>query len=180
MSVLEDNVIIELYFARDEAAIAATDEKYGKLCHQIAMNILNSRPDTEECINDTWVKMWNSIPPKRPPVLSAYISLIVRRLAINRYHANKRHREMEAVLEELTDCAAVEETEISALAEAINGFLRDLAPIDRKLFVGRYWHAYSVKRLAEGHGMTQNAVSLRLMRTREALRSYLYERGYKV
>lgn len=176
---MEDQRIIELFFARDEAAIAAVSTKYGGHCMRTAMNILNSRPDAEECVNDTWLKTWNAIPPTRPSVLVAFLCRITRNLAINRYHSRKS-RDTEVALHELEGCLAVDEGDGGALAALLDEFLSRQEELDRRLFVGRYWHAYPVKTLAKAYGMTPNAVSLRLLRTREKLRAYLNERGYSV
>ena len=176
---MEDQRIIELFFARDEEAIRAVSDKYGGQCMHTAMNILDNRSDAEECVNDTWLKTWNAIPPQRPPVLVAFLCRITRNLAINRYHARKS-RDMEVALHELEGCLAVDEGDGGALASLLDEFLAKQEELDRRLFVGRYWHAYPVKTLAKAYGMTANAVSLRLLRTREKLRAYLNERGYSV
>lgn len=178
---MEDQKIIALYFARDEQAIAETEVRYGKLCRQIAMHILGNRSDAEECVNDTYLKLWNSIPPEHPRSLTAYIRRMIRNIAIDRYRARSkafRHMDFDVVLEELAEVTPSDVSE-DALREAVQGFLKTLGDTDRRLFLGRYWYATSVKELAKAWDMTPNAVSLRLYKTREKMKAYLSERGYK-
>lgn len=182
-SSLQDAAIIELYFARNEQAIAETDAKYGKLCMQVSMNIVNSHPDAEECVSDGYLKTWNSIPPTRPASLCAFVCRIVRNLSLNRLRemkAAKRSRDLTLSLEELESCISVDESRASELPDLISAFLEGLEPLDRKLFMGRYWHATPVKDLAKVYGMTPNAVTLRLRSIRERLRLHLTEGGYTV
>ena len=179
---MEDHQIIELYFARDEAAIRYTAERYGAYCKTVAMGVLDSEPDADECVNDTYLRVWNAIPPARPPVLRAFLAKITRNLAIDRYrflHSARRNRELEVALDELSLCSPAEEHS-DGLSEALGAFLGTLDEIDRNLFVGRYWYIYPVKTLAKGYDMEPNVVSLRLHRTREKLRKYLIERGYRI
>ncbi|MBE6559144.1 MAG: sigma-70 family RNA polymerase sigma factor [Ruminococcaceae bacterium] len=179
---MDDQKIIDLYFERNEEAIVQTAGKYGAYCKSISMNLLHSEADADECVNDTWLKTWHSIPPARPSVLSAFLARIVRCLSIDRFrkmHRQKRNTELVSALDELTVCSPAEEGN-PALAEDLRQFVTALPPLDRKLFVGRYWYAYSVKRLAEAYSLQPNAVSQRLFRTREHLRAYLTERGYDV
>ena len=179
-----DNTILDLYFRRDEIAIRLTQERYGGLCAQVAMNVLGNRADAEECVNDTYLKAWNSIPPDRPRSLSAYLTKITRNLALDRYRTRRRQKrdsEFTVMLSELGDCVpSPEEGDATQLLGHIKAFLTTLEETDRKLFVGRYFHAYEVRRMAKGYGMTPNAVSVRLHKTREKLRAYLQERGYTV
>ena len=181
---LSDAAIIDLYWQRDEQAIRETAERYGALCLGVAMHILRDRADSEECVNDTYLRTWNAIPPARPRLLSAFLTRITRNLALDRYrarHRDKRNHHMTVMLSELADCIpAPEEGDAEELLAQIKAFLRGQDELDRNLFVGRYFHAYEVKHLAAGHGLTPNAVSLRLRKTREKLRAYLNERGYSV
>ena len=161
-TAITDAAIIDLYFARDELAIKRTDERYGKFCHRLAMNILSNAQDAEECVNDTYIRTWNSIPPTRPRSLQAFLGRIVKNISINRYHekkAKRRNRDFELSLE---------------------GCLAGLEPLERKLFCGRYWHSYSMETRADAYGLTVNAVTLRIARTRKKLQAYLEERGYSV
>ncbi len=179
---MTDQEIISLYFARDEQAIAETSRVYGSMCMSTAMRVLDSRPDAEECVSDTYLKAWNSIPPEKPRALGAFLCRITRNLAITRYralHRHKRNRDLELSLSELAECIpAVEED--STLRDLIDSFLRGLEATDRRLFLGRYFHSYTVRRMAKAYGMTENAVSLRLYKTREKLRAYLEKEGYSV
>lgn len=178
---MEDKKIIELYFARDEQAILQTAARYGKLCQQIATHILGNRSDAEECVNDAYLKLWNSIPPARPRSLSAFISRITRNIAIDRYrslHSKRYNRDMEVALEELAEITPAD-TSQEVLTELVQVFLRSLEDTDRRLFLGRYWYASSVKDLAKAWDMTPNAVSLRLRKTREKFKTFLLERGYR-
>ena len=178
-----DGEIVELYFARNEQAIAETDRKYGKVCMQVSMNILESRPDAEECVSDGYLKTWNAIPPARPASLCAFVCRIVRNLSINRLRdmrAERRSRDLTLSFEELESCISVDESRADILPGLISSFLAGMEETDRKLFMGRYFHATPVKELAKLHGLTPNAVSLRLRKTRERLRLHLEEGGYTV
>lgn len=180
---MNDQDIVALYFDRDEQAIRETDNKYGGLCMQVSMNILDSKPDAEECISDTYLKTWNSIPPTKPSSLCAFVCRIVRNLSLNRLRdlcREKRNRDLTVSLEELEACIPMHDESPSELSELLTAFLDGQGEIDRVLFVGRYWFHSSVAELAARMGLTQNAVSLRLYKTREKLRSYLEERGYRV
>ena len=187
---MEDKEIIALYFDRDERAIRETADKYGDFCEGVAMGILGNRQDAEECVSDTYLRVWNSIPPNRPRSLKAYLARIVRNLSIDRIKANralKRSHELEMALEELGDCIPADmdgrpygsaDALTEALPTLLNSFLYTLAEEEWQLFCGRYWHNRSVKDLARSHGLTPKAVTMRLSRTREKLRKYIEERGY--
>ena len=180
---MNDQQIISLYFDRNERAIKETDRKYGKTCMQVSMNILHSHPDAEECVNDTYLKTWNSIPPTKPRSLCAFLCRIIRNLSLNRLQsltAAKRNRDLTVSFEELEACIPLPDEQTPALAEMLEKFLREQGETDRTLFMGRYWFACSVEDLARRTGLTKNAVQLRIFRTRERLRAYLEERGYHV
>lgn len=186
---MTDHEIIELYFARDERAIRETADAHGTYCFGVAMRILQSHPDAEECVNDTWLRAWNTIPPKRPDALRTYLAHIIRNLAISRYrreHAGKRSHAPDTPIHELSECLPDPEADpvgavgAGELRELLNRFVRELEEPDRKLFVGRYWHSYASADLARAYGMKENAVNQRLYRIRERLRKYLAERGYHV
>lgn len=180
---MKDQDIIDLYFARDEQAIRETDVKYGGLCMQVSMNILESKPDAEECVSDTYLKTWNSIPPTRPSSLCAFVCRIIRNLSLNRLRdmrREKRNRDVTLSLEELEACIPMPDEDKNELSYLLNAFLEAQGEVDRVLFVGRYWFHCSVSDLAGRLGLTANAVSLRLHKTRERLRAYLTERGYRV
>ena len=180
---MEDRQIVELYWARDEKAISETDKKYGRYCHYIAHHILGNDEDAKEVVNDTYLKTWNSIPPTRPASLCAFLLRIIRNLSLNRLRdmkAARRSRDLTVSLEELEDCIPLPDEQSPALAALLEDFLSGQDATDRALFMGRYWYACSVGDLARRTGMTANAVSIRLHKTREKLRAYLEERGYSV
>lgn len=183
MAELTDHQIVALYHARDERAIQESERLYGKYCMAVSMNILRDRLDAEECVNDTWLKAWRAMPPHWPSVLRTFLGKITRRLSLNRLeakHADKRNPDLVIALEELGDCIPMpEETDAETLCRIIGDFLRDQPKLDRQLFVGRYWYAHTVKELAVAHGLSPNAATKRLSRTREALRRHLQERGYR-
>lgn len=183
---MEDQQIIDLYFARSEDAIAQTHRKYGKYCHTVAYNILFDREDTEECVSDTYLKAWNAIPPRRPNVLKIFLGKMTRNLALDRFaasHTQKRGGgETPLSLSELAECIpdgntpdrAVENKE---LIRAINDFLAGLPAEARKIFLMRYWNMSPVRDIAAFYGLTESKVKVSLMRTRGKLRDYLEGEG---
>lgn len=184
MAELTDSEIVALYHARDERAIRESDRRYGTYCMSVSMNILHDRMDAEECVNDTWLKAWHSMPPHRPTVLRTFLGKIVRRLSLNRLearYADKRNPDLVIALEELGDCIPLpDETTAQELCRVMSDFLRTQPKLERQLFVGRYWYAHTVKDLAAAHGLSSNAATKRISRTREALRVYLEKRGYHI
>lgn len=186
---MDDNDIIRLYWDRDDQAISATSEKYGRYCKAIAKNILGSEEDAEECVNDTYWNAWNAMPTHWPEQLAAFLGKITRNLSFNRYkrsHAEKRGGgEVALVLDELADCVSDRDDmeqiiDRQELAKAINTFVRSLSPEKRNLFVRRYWYADSVSKIAADYGMLQGTVSKTLGRTRKRLKAYLTERGFEL
>ena len=183
---LPDEAIVALYFDRSEEAIAACQVKYGKSCHTVAYNILHSDEDAEECVNDTWLRAWNSIPPERPTRLGAWLSTVTRRLALTRYEkktAAKRYGGMETSLEELSECVTAGSLTIAdevALSEAINGFLASLPTRTRMIFMRKYWYMDSIADIAKALGMGESAVKVTLHRTREKFRKHLAKEGITV
>ncbi len=184
---MEDIRIIELYFSRDEEAIRHTADKYGPYCMAVSMNILRSQSDAEECVNDTYLRTWNSIPPARPSSLKLFLARITRNVSLNRYralHADKRNRDLEVSLTELETCFPapddLPEGRTTPIIDAMNDFLAAQTKTDRVIFVKRYWYSLPAAQIAEELGMSENAVWVRLHRTREKLRDYLAERGYKL
>lgn len=184
---MEDNEIIRLYWQRDHSAIAETESRYGAYCKSIAQNILGNGEDTEECVNDTYLNAWNSIPPRCPTVLSSYLGKITRNLAFDRFrtrHAAKRGGgEINIVLDELAECvsgadSAEEELDRQELRTAINDFLAALPREKRNIFLLRYWYVCPVAEIAKKYGMTAGNVSVTLSRVRQKLKQYLLERGY--
>ncbi len=180
---MDDQRIIELYFARDEQAIAETAQCYGSDCMRVSMNILHSHADAEECVNDTYLRAWNSIPPARPKALKAFLCKITRNLSLNRLrdqHRLGRDSDLTVSIHELEGCLAVPEENGEELATLLSDFLVGQEKTDRLLFMGRYWHGLSVNELAVRLDMKANTATVRLKRMRERLRSYLQERGYSV
>ncbi len=182
---MDDNRIIALFFARSELAIQALAAKYGALCRRIAVNILADPQDAEECVNDTYLGVWNAVPPHKPDPLRSFVCRIVRNLSISRYHANtarKRNSHYDMALEELEGmlCGATAEQalEEKELSRSINRFLDLLDERTRVMFVLRYYHACPVAEIAHKLGLRPNNVSVRLLRTRDKLREHLREEGY--
>ena len=181
----EDTQIIDLYWQRDERAIGETDTKYGSFCHKLAMNILHSFQDSEECVSDAYSRCWDTMPPQRPGSLRAYLGTILRNLSISRYRAEraqKRFSGAETLLSELGDCVPAPENvqrtvEAGELAELIDRWLRGLEREERALFIRRYWNGDSVKLLAGELGLRPNALTKRLLRLREGLRRELEREG---
>ena len=182
---MEDAEIVRLYWDRDEQAITESDTKYGPLCRSIALRVLESPEDGEECVSDTWLRAWNAMPPQRPTRLGAFLGKITRNLALNRWrrdHAEKRFgSEIDLALEELEDCVSGESLEEEAqrreVIRALNGFLRSLAKRDRDLFLRRYWGMETLENLAKAEGMSRSALHRKLGKLRESLREYLRKEG---
>ena len=183
---MDDLEIIELYFCRDEKALTETARKYGNYCYTVAFSVLNSMEDSKETVNDTYLELWNTIPPERPTVLSAFISKITRRLAIGRWRKNTAVKrgggEFEATLDELSECisnnANVEKiVEGKLIVSTINEFLKKLPDTERNVFICRYWYADSVKSVAKQFGFSESKVKSMLMRTRTKLKQKLAEEG---
>lgn len=183
---MADGEIIELYWARSEKAITETANKYSKYCYFIASNILQNNEDSEECVNDTYLKVWNAIPPKRPERLSAFIGRITRNLSLHKYeknHAQKRGSgQVEMVLEELQECipgtTSVEQRiDDTALVELLNEFLANLPKNVRTVFIRRYWYLSSIKEIAKDYKYTESKVKMTLLRTRNELKQILEKEG---
>lgn len=183
---MEDKDIIALYFSRSEQAISETDKKYGKYCHYIAYQILGNNEDAREVVNDTYLKVWDTVPPKNPNPLKAYVGMISRHLSINSYvknHRQKRGSQIPILLGELAEClpadgSGSDETEMIALRDALNRFIRSLPEQTRMVFVRRYWYSSTVEEIAKEYGMNKSSVGVTLMRTREKLREYLRKENF--
>ncbi len=180
---MEDRDIITLYWERSEAAIRETQQKYGKYCYVIAYNILYSHEDAEECVNDTYVKAWETMPPEKPLRLSAYLGKITRNIALNRYahnHADKRNTHLTEVYDEAADAIPTPEKAFSdelILKEAINAFVASLPKETRIIFVRRYWYMSSVKDIAKDYGLPEGTVKSILSRTRKRFKAHLEKEG---
>ena len=183
---MEDGQIIDLYWNRDQRAIPETDGKYGRTLHGIAWNLLRSREDAEECVNDTYLRAWEAIPPARPGALRAWLGRITRNLSLDRWKrrgAEKRGGGAEALLGELEDClpgTAGRSVEDLELAELLNAFLRGLSREGRAMFLRRYWYGQSVAEIAGAFGCGEGKVKSALFRSRRALREYLEKEGIAV
>lgn len=182
--MIDDEKIIELFFARSEQAIQELDLKYGKICSQLSYNIVNSRKDAEECVNDAYLGAWNAIPPAKPKPLLSYIMKIVRNISLKTYwrkEAAKRSGQYTIALQEIEDCIAdqktvEEEIEARELARMIEDFLDMLTPENRVIFLRRYWFSDSYKEIAQFVGLSEKNISVRLTRIRGKLKQYLEER----
>lgn len=185
---MEDERIIELYWARDEDAIRETASKYGKLLFHITGNILSSREDSEECVNDTYLGLWNAIPQERPSPLSVFAGRIARNLALKKYaylRAEKRNPEAVCSLEELGDCVcgreSVEnEAENRRVEQLIDAFLRRLEEEKRNIFLRRYWYFDSIDAICQHTGYSQSKIKSMLFHTRRRLRDYLESEGIEL
>lgn len=184
---MDDEKIVQLYFDRNEKAIEETANKYGRYCTSIATNILGNLQDAEECVNDTYLQAWNSIPPHRPTALSTFLGKIVRNLSFNRYKHNTRDKrgggEIPLVLDELAECVSDRDDvphgyAMKELVSAINDFLDTLPETKRNVFVCRYWFTDSIADIAKRYGMERATVSMMLSRTRTQLHNYLTKQGY--
>ena len=186
---MDDAQIVQLYWDRDDQAIPATSDKYGNYCTSIAMNILSNQEDAEECVNDTYLIAWNSMPPHKPSILSTFLGKITRNLSFNRYRRNTANKrgggELPVVLEELSDLVSGKDDVEQAfdqieLTKAIDTFLDSLSPKKRSIFISRYWYTDSISEIAVRHNMNDGAVSMTLHRLRLKLHNYLLERGFEL
>ena len=184
---MEDSRIIELYWQRSENAITETDKKYGAYCNTVAFNILQNKEDAEECVNDTWLGTWDTIPPNRPTILRAFLAKITRNLSIKRLEkklAEKRGGSTECiVLDELEECIG-DQTDVERIVESheleelIRRFVRKLPERDGNLFVRRYFFSDSVASIAERYRISENHVMVILSRTRKKLKKELIKEGF--
>ena len=182
---MDDSRILELYWARSENAIAETQTKYGKYLFGIAYNVLYSNEDAEECVNDTYLKAWESMPPHRPNRLSAFLGRITRNISLDRYdtlRAQKQSGCTELALDELGECVpdAYSDLPVSeelALKNAINGFLSSLPTRTRIIFVRRYFYLCSVSEIAESMEMSESNVKVTLLRARQKFKERLEKEG---
>lgn len=183
---MDDQKIIDLFFLRSEQAIGAVSARYGSYCRAIAGNILNNDCDAEECINDTYLRLWNTIPPEKPANLKLYIAKILRNAALDRYRANsaqKRSSGMDEVLDELSEVLPggdnPEEAYLAKeLADAMRSFVSLLPRRESDLFIRRYFFAESIQSIARRYGLTAHNVSVILSRVRQKLREHLILEDY--
>lgn len=184
---MQDQMIVALYWKRDEAAIRETEQKYGRYLFKIAYNILSDPEDSRESVNDTYLKAWNSIPPHEPSALAAYLGKITRERSIDIFRNRKREKrklsEYAISLSELEECVSggdttEQEVDMHLLAEAINSYLYTLSAEARNIFVGRYYYMDSVKEVAAYYGMSESKVKSILYRARKGLKTYLEQEGF--
>lgn len=181
---MDDNRIIELFWSRDEEAISTTEAVYGNALHALAERIVQSFEDARECVNDTYWKAWDSIPPQRPQYLFAYLAKICRNIAfgvLDRNQALKRSAVVVELSGEMQQCIpdrmAEARMESRELGRVLSAFLGTLRRDDRVIFLRRYWYGDSVEEIARRYGMTQSKVKTQLHRTRTKLKTYLDKEG---
>lgn len=184
---MEDEEILDLYYSRNETAIIETNSKYGSYCYSIANNILQSHENSEECVNDTWLKAWNSIPPNRPTFFSAFLAKITRHLAINKFKyemAIKRGGSVTVVaINELEECISgtydiTSSLDFKELENSLNTFLASLPVRDGNIFICRYFFVMEITEIANKYMLKDNTVSAILSRTRKKLKKHLEKEGY--
>lgn len=185
---VSDEEIVELYWNRNEDAIAYTEKKYGKYLYAIAYNILRDRLDCEECVNDTYLGTWNRIPPTRPNVFRAFIARIARNVSVDRFRKNRRQSnvptEMTVSLEELDECisqrASVEEEYIlREMVRSLNSYLHTQSPTNVYMFICRYYYADSVKTIAQMTDVKEDTVYRTLSKMRGELKTLFEKEGYR-
>ena len=183
---MEDNKIIELYFERNESAIAETSVKYGKYLYKIALNILSDIEDSEESVNDTYIAAWNTIPPEKPNILSAFLSKITRYVSLNKYRSKRTQKrgggELSVSFEEIDECVPeksniYDEIETKELAIVISDYLKTISKTERQIFICRYFYFDSLSDISKQFGFTQSKIASMLHRTRKKLLSHLEKEG---
>ena len=181
---MDDAKIIELFFSRNEDAIAETALKYGKLCYSISGNILENSEDTEECVNDTYMALWNCIPPQKPSNLMAFISKIIRNLSLKKLEYNLAKKRDSSIthslyeLEEiLPDTAISDKFDDEEIGRLLSEFLRKEKPHTRSVFIRKYWYFDSVSDIARRYKFSESKVKSMLFHTRNRLKKYLIKEG---
>lgn len=183
---MEDREIVDLYWARSDRAISETERKYGRYCHYIAYNILYNEEDSEECVNDTYMNAWKTIPPHRPSLLKTFLGKLTRNISINKYKsltAEKRGRgDLPMVLDELHETLAGHEktesiVEDMVLIDVLNSFLGSMSKEKRMIFMRRYWYFSSIKEIARDFNIGESKVKMSLLRSRNELRELLEKEG---
>ena len=181
---MDDAHILDLLWARSEAALTALQQRFGSQLYHTAYNILGSQPDAEEVVNDTFLALWDAIPPNRPEPLGGYVHRTCRNVALKKLRfqsAQRRNAQYDLSLDELAgalpDASMQEALDARALGEAIDRFLNTISGTSRVLFLRRYWFGDSIRDIAKSLGLTENAATVRLSRLREQLKNYLYKEG---
>lgn len=185
---MNDSRIIDLFFERSEQALTELSEKYSKVCHKIAFNILGSEADAQECVNDAFLGIWNSIPPEKPQPLSAYVYRVVRNVSLKKHRSNtakKRNSRYDTALDEIEGClpsdfSVEDELYAETLSTEINKFLASLTKDNRIIFVKRYWFGEEISEIAKDFNTTAHNITVKLSRTRKALKQHLNEKGYDI
>ena len=186
---MDDKQIIELYNLRDEQAIKHTESKYGRYCFSIAKNILSNEQDCEECVNDTWNRAWNAIPPKNPNNFRLFLGKIVRNLAIDKVKSESCQKrggsEFTLALDEIGDIVSGDDTfeqniEYEMLVKSLNVFLRSLPERERNVFINRYFYIMPIEDIAKKYSLSAQNVHKILSRTRIKLKEYLRVEGYQI
>ena len=184
---MDDAKIIHLYWQRNQQAINETKDKYGGYCFRISFNILNNVEDSEECVNDTYLKAWNAIPPQKPNSLRMFLAKITRNLSINRFNSRvakmRGGGEMTLVLDELAECLSHEsdvfdDFQAKELGQFIRAFVNSLPKRDGNVFIRRYFFAESINEIAAKYGLTHNNTMVILSRTRNKLKNQLIKEGF--
>ena len=183
---MNDNEIIDLFFARDPQAIQAAKDTYGGYCGYVVGNLLQNRQDREECLNDTWLHAWNAIPPSRPQHLGPFLGKITRNLALNRIRREQTQKRggsvVQVAMEELSECIPAggdtfDALEEKRLTQLLNTFLAGLPQEKRVAFVQRYYYGTSIMNLAGQLRCSESRVKSMLHRTRKQLRTFLEQEG---
>ena len=184
---MNDLNIIELYFARNEEAIKQTDIKYGRLCHSIAYNILNNNEDSEECVNDTYIGVWNAIPPTKPSNFMAFVCKITRNLSLKRLESMTRQKRSQSTLISLDELAEVLSDESISdgmsdenIGKLISVFLRKEKSEIRNVFIRKYYFFDSISDIAKRYGFTESKVKNMLHHSRAKLKKYLIKEGIEI
>jgi RNA polymerase sigma factor (sigma-70 family) len=182
---VEDSKIIDLFFERSEQAIVELSIKYGKVCMKVSMNILNDLQDAEECVNDSYLGAWNTIPPERPNPLLSYICRLVRNISINRYkhkNAAKRNSAYDMCIDELENClfspGSIDDSiEEQTLSSYLDEFIGSLEDVNRMIFVRRFWYIDSYKDIAKASKLKEGTVRVRVLRIKSELKLFLEQKG---
>lgn len=183
---MEDSQILDLYWERNPEAISQTDQKYGAYCRQVSFQILRSREDSEECVNDTWLRAWNAMPPQRPGYLQAFLGKLTRNLSLDRWEHNRALKRgggrTNLLLSELGDCipaaGSLEQTmEDRAVSASISRWLRKQTSRNRVAFVRRYWYGDTLTQVAKRLGLSEGGTKSLLHRLRQSLKDHLEQEG---
>jgi len=186
---MEDSRIVELYWERSESAISETQKKYNNYCHKIAYNILTNHEDAGECVNDTYLRAWNSMPPHRPSRISTYLGKITRNLSLTCLEKRNRQKrgmgKIEIALSELEECICKEsfvnqDMEEELIANSISDYLQTLSKESRMAFIGRYYHFNSIQNISQHLGISKSKTKSMLYRIRIGLKEHLKKVGIEV